>query len=206
VAHRNAGPRATSLPNPGPAAGSRSPPAAGPYRLQTGFPRTAALNSDAETSMNEHPDPYAVLGVTPTATRRRSPTPFAPSCEPFTPTHAQRPLATARYDKCWPPMGCCVTPTAAPITTAPPPSPPRPRTDQVRRRHGAHLRILLGQFRSRSHTTAKKRRRRPHNAHCGQGRCAGTPNPAQPSQAKPSRTDGAMLHAVKQRPPDALTQ
>ena len=102
--------------------------------------------------------------------------------------------------------GCCVTPTAAPITTAPPPSPPRPRAhaDQVSRRHGAHLRILLGQFRSRSHTTAKTRSAAHTTPIVGR---AGAPAPlTPPSQAKPSRTDGAMLHAVKQRPPDALTQ
>ena len=138
--------------------------------------------------MNEHPDPYAVLGVTPTATPAEITHAFRAKLRTLHPDTCSAAVSDGELRQVLAAYGLLRDPTAAPITTAPPPSPPRPRphADQVRRRHGAHLRILLGQFRSRSHTTAKTRRRRPHNAHCGQGRCAGTPTaPSQPSQAAP---------------------
>ena len=77
--------------------------------------------------VREHPDPYLVLGVSPTATQAEITHAYRTRLRahhPDTRHHRRRKPPTNTSGNCWPPTPCCATPPAAPTTTAPPPTPP----------------------------------------------------------------------------------
>ncbi len=80
------------------------------------------MSSEVAAMARTYPDPYLVLGVSPTRNPGRDhPRLPQPDYAPITPTpaeHRPRTPPTNTCGKCWPPTPCCVTLPAAPTTTA----------------------------------------------------------------------------------------
>ena len=123
----------------------------------------------------ENPDPYLVLGVSPTATQAEITHAYRTGYAPITPTPAihQPQPPTTTSGKSWPPTPCCVTPPAAPTTTAQPPTPPHHHPTAHK---GRHLLTVPCRPRPDPHHLPQPTPLQPmsHRHHCGPARCAGT--------------------------------
>ena len=88
--------------------------------------------------VRENPDPYLVLGVSPTATQAEITHAYRTRLRAHHPDTRHTPSSqtpTNTSGNCWPPTPCCVTPPAAPTTTAQPPTPPHHHPTAHKGRH-----------------------------------------------------------------------